>query len=640
MADELRHMDVESWKRQVFGEDVKEGERWAYDAETVHDAVLFKDVETCVKEVNLDRREVTIAYSAESVDRDGDIIRQKGIDLKAYRKNPVVLFAHGARWGPAEGQLPIARSMKLFRDDDGLKSFSVDRFVEVDVHALGDTVFRMLASKPAFLNAASIGFLPIKVEERELEDDEEDRFWRAADFKKVEKLEHSIVPVPANADALRGAKSAGINIAPIRIWAQDILDQDEHVPLELAGSPQLTREHLERCYRIANNNRKTFQVPEIGGALDEVDEVDLADDKAKGSTPSNPSGFTRADEGTAWSAPTLSAFGVTGSFEDLSASERRRISRHFAWAEQMPPTAFGQLKLPHHRASDAAVVLRGVNAALAALNGARGGVDIPSDDRQPANTHLNSHRKAFGQEPIALRDMDADETRALLGQFAREIAGILAENATREIDEAEIVTAIDAEVGEIIASLEPEPQKEEDVAEETTETKDVVSGTDQIAKVVGEAIKTMELTPPGVEIISTEPEANGEELEADDVFDVNIGDAEPETEPEEFDFPSIKDEATATKDDQETQVSELRQGLRDVTTLVKKLVDAIKVAGSPEQSEPEPEKKDEGEEAILVLADEPEKEEEPLEKIGRFIAEKTAEAVAGAVSRHTGRLPN
>lgn len=650
-------MDVESWKRQVFGDAKEEGELWEFDAEVVHDAVLFKDVETCVKEVNADRREVTIAYSAESIDRDGDIIRQKGIDLKAYRKNPIVLFAHGARWGPAEGQLPIARSMKLFRSDDGLKSFSVDRFVAADIHLLGDTVFRMLASSPAFLNAASIGFLPLKVEERELEDDEKERFWRAADFKKVEKLEHSIVPVPANSDALRGAKSAGIDIAPIKTWAEGILDKDA-----LVKDPLLTREHLERCYQIANNNRKTFTVPEIGCGQDEVGQ---ADDKDKGSTPANPSGFTRADEGTSWSAPTLGAFGVTGSFEDLSISERRRIARHFAWAEQMPPTAFGQLKLPHHRASDAAVVLRGVNAALAALNGARGGVDIPSDDRQSANSHLNGHRKAFGQEPIALREMGADEARALLERFAREIAGhdAAACKECRGIRELAAMTAIDAEVGEIINSFDAlitckaESQKEEDVAEKTTTTEEVptrkvslgtieleadikVSGqetAESVSEAAGRAVPNVEA---GTES-ETETEVEPEGGSTDDVFDVDVKEADPESEPEleGFDFPSIKDEEMATGEPVEIQIAELRQGLRDMAGLVKRLVDVIKVAGSPE-TEPEPVKQAEGEEAILMLADEPKEEENPTEKVGRFIAEKTAEAVAGAVTRHTGRLPN
>lgn len=477
MADELRHMNLETWKRQVF-EDGKDSESgpWLFDAEAPHDVVLIKDVETCVKEVNRDRREVTIAYSAESIDRDGDVIRQKGIDLKAYRKNPVVLFAHGR----GMGQLPVARSMKLFRSEDGLKSFSVDRFTEADVNQLGDTVFRMLSSTPAFLNAASIGFLPLKVEEREVEDDEQGRFWAPADFKKVEKLEHSIVPVPANSDALRGAKSAGIDLFPIKTWAEGVLDLDDKDPL-------LTREHLERCYQIANNNRRTFSVPEIKGEQDEVPRVEEA-------------------------------------------------------------------------------------------------------------------------------------------------------------------VAIDDEVSEIIASFEAEP-KEEDVAEETTKTEESTSkvslGTievdlnvsrphfvegkeTEVSEPVGE---TPEVTEEGVNDVVEETLEEANKEEADEVFDVNITDPELEG----FDFPSIKDEEVATGEPVEIQVAELRQGLRDVTTLVKKLVDAIKLTGSPETSEPELE--DKGDEVLFVLADEPEKEEEPLEKVGQFITEETTRAVAGAVGRHTGRLP-
>ena len=172
---------------------------------------------------------------------------------------------------------------------------------------------------------------------------------------------------------------------------------------------------------------------------------------------------------------------------------------------------------------------------------------------------------------------------------------------------------INDEVNEIIVSFEAEPVKEEDVAEETT-TEETTETTE---------VEVKDQTP------ETAAEATTKE-EADEVFDVSATSLEPEG----FDFPSIKDEEAATKDDHETQIAELRQGLRDVTALVKKLVDAIKLTGSPE--EPEPEGKEEADEVIFVLADEP---EEPLGKVERFITEETTKAVAGAVGRHTGRLP-
>ena len=122
----------------------------------------------------------------------------------------------------------------------------------------------------------------------------------------------------------------------------------------------------------------------------------------KGSTPGNVSS-ERAPENTAWSAPTLSDF-TSESFDDLSVAQRNRIARHFAWAEHIPPESFGQLKLPHHKASDGQIVLRGVNAAMGALLGARGGVAIPDADRRAVYNHLAKHLESFDREPPEFRE--------------------------------------------------------------------------------------------------------------------------------------------------------------------------------------------------------------------------------------------
>lgn len=559
--NERMHLDVEDWKR--LSED-----------EMPDDVVLWKDVGTAVKAVDVDAREITIAYSTESVDRDGDVIRQKGIDLKAYRKNPVVLFAHASR------NLPIARSMKLLKSEDGLRSLSVDRFTEPDVNALGDTVFRMMSSKPAFLNAASIGFRPLKTVERELDEAEQEQYWRATDFVKVEKLEHSIVPVPANSEALQGAKSVGIDLGPIKVWAEEILDN-------VADDLGMTREHLERCYRIASG-RRTFSVPDLGGAdQPEVEIVERDEALDKGSVPSDVS-TSKAPEDEAWRAPTLSQFAGEGPFEDRPAAQRRRVAGHYAWAESMPPTAFGQLKLPHHRASDGNIVLRGVMAAMGALLGARGGVNIPSGDRRKVYGHLAKHYRAFDREAPEFRDYDADEFEEVLAKM---------------MDEAVIKTEV----------IEPEPE-EKDVFSEAADGADdavvpVEEGTHSVAE-----------------------DVDGEEKGDDD-------------EADGFEFPSIKEEGEAAKADIGDQVSELREGFRTMTGLLKQVVGAIKVAGSPEREEPETpvEEKDLGDEVVLLLADdEPEAKEEPSpgNEVGRFIAEETAKAVTGAFNKHTGRLPN
>jgi cation transport regulator ChaB len=55
-------------------------------------------------------------------------------------------------------------------------------------------------------------------------------------------------------------------------------------------------------------------------------------------------------------------------------------------------------KLPHHL-KDGRVVWRGVVAAMAALLGARGGVDIPNEDKKKVYNHLVGHYKEFDKEP-------------------------------------------------------------------------------------------------------------------------------------------------------------------------------------------------------------------------------------------------
>lgn len=150
-------------------------------------------------------RTVRFVISTDAVDRDNDTIDPKGWDLKAYLKNPVVLWAHDYK------SLPVGRATTVVMRDGQLISEC-----EFAKHEFAETVFQMV--KGGFLKATSVGFRPQKYAVNEQR--------QGLDFSQQELMEYSIVPVPSNPEALidmRAAKAAGVNVEPLRAWAKAIM---------------------------------------------------------------------------------------------------------------------------------------------------------------------------------------------------------------------------------------------------------------------------------------------------------------------------------------------------------------------------------------------------------------------------------
>jgi HK97 family phage prohead protease len=149
-------------------------------------------------------RRIAFVLSTEAVDRDGDTISPKGWDLAPYRKNPIILWHHDT------SILPIAKSEEIDVVDGKLKAVAV--FPKKGVHAFADTVYELV--KGGFVNAASVGFNGI---------DREPREGKGYHYKKQELYEWSILPVPSHREALREAEKSGIDLGPVRKWANDFL---------------------------------------------------------------------------------------------------------------------------------------------------------------------------------------------------------------------------------------------------------------------------------------------------------------------------------------------------------------------------------------------------------------------------------
>jgi len=161
----------------------------------------------------LDGGQLRHVISDETIDRHGDIVRASGWDLTNYKKNPVILLGHNHRG------LPIGKSIRIIKRIKEKQLVSVGEYPSAELHEEANTVFRLAVS--GYINSVSVGFMP-----KEWEPIDEEHPWDGYDIKKQELWEYSIVPVPANPNALiNAANEIPGGVGFIRRWAEKILDE-------------------------------------------------------------------------------------------------------------------------------------------------------------------------------------------------------------------------------------------------------------------------------------------------------------------------------------------------------------------------------------------------------------------------------
>lgn len=132
---------------------------------------------------------VTFVASTATPDRYGDIVDQKGWDLRAFQRNPVILFNHNPN------QMPIGKGKAYLKDG----ALMID--VEFDKN---DPDAQKIESKVrgGFINAVSVGFQPSETIPRSRLSAESPYYGKTGMyFPKSELLEVSIVTIPANNEA-------------------------------------------------------------------------------------------------------------------------------------------------------------------------------------------------------------------------------------------------------------------------------------------------------------------------------------------------------------------------------------------------------------------------------------------------------
>jgi HK97 family phage prohead protease len=147
----------------------------------------IKSISFEIKVSGSEERTIDILASDDSVDSYNEILTHDGWDLKRYKKNPVIIWAHNYSIPP------IAKTIWMKADKEkGL--LGRIKFPDEGVNPFADTIFKMYKDK--FLNAFSVGFygnervVPKKPGEPIL-------------ITKKELLEISAVPIPSNPNALQ-----------------------------------------------------------------------------------------------------------------------------------------------------------------------------------------------------------------------------------------------------------------------------------------------------------------------------------------------------------------------------------------------------------------------------------------------------
>lgn len=134
-------------------------------------------------QVEITEKGMVAVASTGGEDRHGEIVEAEGWDLKNFKKNPILLWAHD------HTQPPIGVAKKVWIEGTGKKGKLMFEPVFHEVTDFARAIKRLYEEK--ILRSFSVGFRPIESE--------------GDTFKEQELLEISGVNVPANAEAMNMA---------------------------------------------------------------------------------------------------------------------------------------------------------------------------------------------------------------------------------------------------------------------------------------------------------------------------------------------------------------------------------------------------------------------------------------------------
>ena len=390
--------------------------------EDVDDKLILKAIDCEVKAIGSpEERIIRFVASTKKEDRHGDTVNQAGWDLKHYNRKGVFLWAHNI----VKDNPPLAKPLKAFVEKGKLKTdvqFFPPDYADHDWIEFSNMIYNMYKDK--IMNDVSVGFNPTKYEFAEDRDG-----FMPMNFFEQELLEVSAVPIGANKDVgveFIKAQDAGIDISPVIQWTEKLLDGDAKL--------WLPRPKMEKFYKTLKSS--SVQVP------DDIKGVISYNSAHSGGT-------SKAPKEEAWDGP-----------KEVAAADVDDLKVMCTWVDSEDAENKGAYKLPHHKAGGGhSVVWNGVKAAMGALMGARGGVDIPDGDRRGVYNHLAKHYDEFDEEAPDFKEVEADDEK---DADVESVKGI--EDINKRLD------AVEEEIKSLIKMIHHEIKRLEDGPDKKAES--------------------------------------------------------------------------------------------------------------------------------------------------------------------------
>jgi len=148
----------------------------------------------------------------------------------------------------------------------------------------------------------------------------------------------------------------------------------------------------------------------------------------------------------------LSTSGTWDAGAEVKDASPDDLKKMCAWFDSEKPEIKSSYKLPHHTLSGYKTVWPGVAAAMGAVMGARGGVNIPEADRRGIYNHLKKHYADFDKEAPELKSAD-------------EIISKYIEN----IGADELIVNLTRTVNNFMEDFRAEVEEKKKIAEQNTE---------------------------------------------------------------------------------------------------------------------------------------------------------------------------